>query len=284
MSGQVNAIVASVVSAAPLMEGDHFIGELIRGLREGLYFGVATRVPYMVTSLFREYLFRDPTSTPRSLSSNLTFLIPQVWDHGWILARICLLYKLSAKGLDELAAICSPGKTLHTSELHTFIAGMVASNLVFVHDFLPLNLRGRAARSSDLDSLKTQMNMGIGIRCMYAVMIYLVRNNKISYFENTYEGRRFGENIWFTVMWGFVMWHWKHGDSHAPDYKTVSNQISSMDNIYTRGDVTGLSNWTYKNYIYWLTALLVYYKIFGENPTKYKRTSLPPSERQLTGL
>jgi hypothetical protein len=257
-----------VVSALPLVGNDGLVGELLRGLREGIFFGVATRVPYMITSLFREYLFMDATSQPRSLSSNLTFLIPQVWDHGWILARICVLYKLSEKGLGRFGSLVSGAPlTKEPKEWHTFIAGMIASNLVFNYDVFPVNVRRGRARPGQTDSLKTQMNMGIGIRCMYAVCIYLVRNKRIPFVQNTYEGRRFGENIWFTVMWGFVMWHWKHGEAHAPDYKTIKNQIKSMDSIYTRGDRPVLSNWTYKNYLYWLGALMLYYKVFGDRPS-----------------
>ena len=40
-----------------------------------------------------------------------------------------------------------------------------------------------------------------------------------------------------------------------------------MDSIYTRGDAPLLSNWTYKNYLYWLGALLAYYKLFADRPT-----------------
>jgi hypothetical protein len=39
-----------------------------------------------------------------------------------------------------------------------------------------------------------------------------------------------------------------------------------MDSIYTRGDRPVLSNWAYENYLYWLGALMLYYKVFGDGP------------------
>ena len=102
-----------------------------------------------------------------------------------------------------------------------------------------------------LDSLKTQMNMAIGIRCLYAIAIWCLQRFPNKMIPNTYNGRRRGEYVWFTIMWGFVMWHWKHGNGqNNPSYKSVKSQLGAMDSIYTRGDTPLLSNWTYKNYIY----------------------------------
>ena len=90
--------VKNLVSQLPLLENDGPIGELIRGAREGLFFGVATRLPYAIVGLIRSLFFPDPVRPARSIQATLRFALPQVWDHGWILARIAVLFKISENG------------------------------------------------------------------------------------------------------------------------------------------------------------------------------------------
>jgi hypothetical protein len=266
--------VKNLVSQLPLLENDGPIGELIRGAREGLFFGVATRLPYAIVGLIRSLFFPDPVRPARSIQATLRFALPQVWDHGWILARIAVLFKISENGLSAVTALLNgvTPKWGVASQWHTFVAGMISSNLVLVWDLFGYRMVSGAAsakigQSGGLDSLKTQMNMAIGIRCLYAIAIWCLQRFPNKMIPNTYNGRRRGEYVWFTIMWGFVMWHWKHGNGqNNPSYKSVKSQLGAMDSIYTRGDTPLLSNWTYKNYIYWLVAIVIYVKMFGTAP------------------
>ena len=279
--------VRNMVAQIPILESDGPVGELIRALREGLFFGVATRLPYAVVGLMRSLFFPDPNRRARSVQEMLRFSLPQVWDHGWILARIAVLFKLSENGLSALTALARGAVPEWgvANQWHTFLAGMISSNLVFVWDvfhyrMVSTSTSAKIGQSGGLDSLKTQMNMAIGIRCMYAVAIWCVKNFPNKIIPNNYNGRRRGEYIWFTIMWGFVMWHWKHGNGQADAaYKSVKSQLSAMDSIYTRGDKPLLSNWTYKNYIYWLVAIAIYVKMFGARPTR----SQPLSPQHTAG-
>ena len=48
-------IVGSVLGASGI-ESETFVAELLRALRQGIYFGVETRIPYAVTSVLRSVL------------------------------------------------------------------------------------------------------------------------------------------------------------------------------------------------------------------------------------
>ena len=97
--------VKNMVAQIPILESDGPVGELVRALREGLFFGVATRLPYAVVGLMRSLFFPDPNRRARSVQEMLRFSLPQVWDHGWILARIAVLFKISENGLSALTAL-----------------------------------------------------------------------------------------------------------------------------------------------------------------------------------
>ena len=63
---------------APL--GD-FPGQLLRALRQGLYFGVQTRIPYAITAIVRPYLFGGKV---RPLAGSIKFFADQALQHGWV--------------------------------------------------------------------------------------------------------------------------------------------------------------------------------------------------------
>ena len=71
--------VRKIISQLPLLENEGPIGELVRAVREGLFFGVATRLPYAIVGLIRSLFFPDPVRPARSIQSTLRFALPQVW-------------------------------------------------------------------------------------------------------------------------------------------------------------------------------------------------------------
>ena len=67
--------VRNMVAQIPILESDGPVGELIRALREGLFFGVATRLPYAVVGLMRSLFFPDPSRRARSVQEMLRFVL-----------------------------------------------------------------------------------------------------------------------------------------------------------------------------------------------------------------
>ena len=98
------------------------------------------------------------------------------------MARIAVFFKLSENGLSALTAMTrgEVPKWGVANQWHTFVAGMISSNLVLVWDLCGYRMvssrnSAKIGQSGGLDSLKTQMNMAIGIRCMYAVAIWCLQ-------------------------------------------------------------------------------------------------------------
>jgi len=103
--------------------------------------------------------------------------------------------------------------------------------------------------------LKTQINMAIGIRTMYAIGSYLVRNGMIPTLKEP-GGYQTGSALYITLMWGAVMWHWKHMTKVAPG-EMMKGQVQQMDFIYSHGDKPGLEKWLGGNYVMW--AMVCFY-------------------------
>jgi hypothetical protein len=211
-----------------LFENDMLIGQLIRAMRQGFYFGVETRIPYSLTTMIRPLLFNKIS---RPFKSQIKWAADQTIQHGWIIGRISVLFKLIEWGLQKL--FNSKGGTI--LPWHSAVAGGVAGYLVMVRDGSQVNL-------------KRQINMAIGVRTLYAVGAYIVRNDYIPNFTQADMGYSRGQAIWYTVLWAVVMWHWRHETLLAPGEMNVA-QVRQMDFIYNHGDVPGSDKWFGNNYL-----------------------------------
>uniref|UniRef100_A0A7S3LJD0 Peroxisomal membrane protein 4 n=1 Tax=Aplanochytrium stocchinoi TaxID=215587 RepID=A0A7S3LJD0_9STRA len=154
--------------------------------------------------------------------------------HGWIIARICVIFKLTEQALMKLENKRKP------EEWHTFFAGALAGYLIMYRD-------------NSYASMKKQINMAIGIRTLYALMSYLVRTKRIPFIDNTPDGYATGTGIASTLMWGVVMWHWRHQTAPAPNEMNLA-QVKQMNFIYNDFDFT--KGWTDSTHLYWLAALI----------------------------
>jgi hypothetical protein len=214
-----------------VLESKGLVGELIRALRQGFFFGLETRVPYAVAGILRPSLFGKES---RPFKGQLAFFAQQTLQHGWIIARISFLFKLFRAVLAKVFA--------REDEWHTFVAGAIAGYLVMVRD------------AGD-PTLKTQINMAIGIRTIYAVGSYLVRKGMVPIVSHTAEGYAKASALYVSLMWGAVMWHWKHQARAAPGEMNRA-QVQQMDFIYTHGDAPGAEKWLGNNYLLWGAACL----------------------------
>lgn len=211
------------------MEGE--AGNLIRALRQGIYFGLETRVPYAVANVLRPYMF-GKSNPNRPWFGQLKFYAEQSISHGWIIARISVIYKLVES---TLAKLTSGGKI---EQWQSFVAGCVCGYLVMVRD-------------GTEGTLKKQINMAIGIRTLYALGAYLIRQGKVPFLNNNPAGYERGSAIYITLMWGAVMWHWRHQTTLAPNEMNPA-QVASMDFIYDAGDKIGRQGWLGNYYLMWL--------------------------------
>lgn len=216
-----------------LLESPGLPGQLLRAVRQGFFFGVETRVPYAITNILRPLLFGKPS---RPLYGSLKWAADQTLQHGWIIARISLLFKLGEWLLMRATGSRAP------KPWHTAVAGALGGYLVMVRD-------------TTQASLKRQINMAIGIRTLYAVAAYLVRTGSVPGFTAPEAGYMRGRNAWYVALWAVVMWHWRHQTSLAPGEMNKA-QVRQMDFIYTGGDVPGRELWFNNNYLSMFLALV----------------------------
>jgi len=209
-----------------IIDAPGIFGELLRSLRQGLYFGLETRLPYAVAGILRPMMFGKES---RGIQGQLAFFGQQALAHGWIIARISFLFKLLRAALIHVF-----GKE---EEWQTFVSGAIAGYLVMVRD-------GNDA------VLKTQVNMAIGIRTMYAIGSYLVRKGLVPGISDSPQGYHRGSGLYLTIMWGAVMWHWQHQTKAAPG-EMMKAQVAQMDFIYKHGDKPGIDKWFGNNYLLW---------------------------------
>lgn len=222
----------------PMPPLSDLVNLVLVSLRQGIFFGVETRIPYAVTSILRPILFNKPG---RPIKKQLTYFAEQTLQHGWIIARISVIFKLSEQFLARYSGKRTP------EPWHTFVAGMIAGYIVM-------------ARDSSYQVLKKQINMAIGIRTIYAIMSYLVRQEVVPGIENSPQGYTNGKNVYVVLMWGFVMWHWRHQAPVAPGEMNPA-QVKQMNFIYNDGDIT--KNWFDSTHVLWLGAILAYQQITG---------------------
>jgi hypothetical protein len=215
-----------------LFEGDMFVSQLLRALRQGFYFGVETRIPYSLTTMIRPLLFNKKS---RPIRSQIKWAADQTLQHGYIIGRISVLFKLFEVLLQKVS--------ISTTVLpwHSAVAGGLAGYLVMVRDGTQVNL-------------KRQINMAIGIRTLYAMGAYAVRNGYMPTLSPTQNGYRRGQTVWYTLLWAAVMWHWRHETMTAPGEMNVA-QVRQMDFIYNGGDIAGKSKWFGNNYMVLFLAL-----------------------------
>jgi hypothetical protein len=227
-----------VSGAFDMIESEAFVAQLLRGVRQGFYFGIETRVPYAVTGLLRPMLFGKPS---RPIGEQLKFYSEQVFQHGWILARIIVIFKATERLLARLAS----GKD-KPDEWHTFLAGGVAGYFVMCHD------TGDA-------SLKKQLNMAIGIRTLFAIASYAVRKDIVPGIAHTKDGYDRGLKLFYTVLWAVVMWHWRHHSNVKGEM--IVSQVQQMDFLYNGGDRPGKEKWLDGKFLYWAIGMLLYQRL-----------------------
>jgi hypothetical protein len=205
------------------------VGQLIRAMRQGFFFGVETRIPYSITSMIRPLLFNN-TSLP--LKSQIQWAADQTLQHGWIIGRISVLFKLIEWAVHKLFQSKSTPGVL---PWHSAVAGGIAGYLIMVRDGSQINL-------------KRQINMAIGVRTLYALGAYVVRKGYVPTLTQAENGYGRGQAIWYTALWAAVMWHWRHETSMAPGEMNVA-QVRQMNFIYNQGDAAGGQNWLSHNYL-----------------------------------
>eukprot|EP00656_Telonema_subtile_P034609 TRINITY_DN38677_c0_g1_i1.p1 TRINITY_DN38677_c0_g1~~TRINITY_DN38677_c0_g1_i1.p1 ORF type:complete len:194 (+),score=38.08 TRINITY_DN38677_c0_g1_i1:96-677(+) len=142
--GLTNHIMADAL--AQFLEQEGTLGEIVRAVRQGIYFGVETRIPYAITGVLRPYLFNKKS---RPLLDSLKFFADSTLKHGWVMARISCCFKIVERLLMKLTGHSQP------LEWQTFVAGCTAGYVFMVRD------------KADV-SLKRQINMAIGIRTLYS--------------------------------------------------------------------------------------------------------------------
>lgn len=234
--GQVAAVVLGVGSDEPHDELGSYelLQSVLVSLRQGVFFGIETRIPYAVTSILRPILFNKPS---RPLAGQLKFFAEQIIAHGWVMARISVLFKLTEKLLARLNGTRRP------EEWHSFVAGAFAGYVVM-------------ARDKSYQSLKRQINMAIGVRTAYALGSYMIRNNMMPFIDHSEAGYTKGTNVYVVLMWGVVMWHWRHQTSLAPGEMNPS-QVKQMNFIYNDSDIT--KSWFDSTHFLWFIAVYGYY-------------------------
>lgn len=126
------------------------------------------------------------------------------------------------------------------SEWNTFAAGALAGYLIMAYD-------------DTYKVMKKQINMAIGVRTIYAVGSYLIRKKMVPFLDDTPQGYDKGTIMWYTMMWGLVMWHWRHQTTVAPGEMNKA-QVRQMNFIYN--DFSLQKGWVESTYMYWLAALL----------------------------
>ena len=200
-----------------------------------MYFGLETRMPYAVANTLRPMMFNKPS---RPWFGQLQFYGQQALTHGWVIARISFLFKLIEKTLLNLTGTARPW--------HSFVAGCAAGYLIMVRDTREV-------------SLKTQINMAIGVRTLYALASYLVRHGKVPFIDNTPAGYARGKGIYTTLLWGLVMWHWRN---HAGVKGEMARaQVNQMNFIYNAGDAPGKAGWMSSNYMLWAAVCVLLQKL-----------------------
>lgn len=229
-------VVDAVDSESDELDSFDLLNTVLVSLRQGMFFGVEARIPYAITSIIRPILFNKPS---RPLAQQIKFFAEQTLEHGWVIARISVLFKLAERFLSRLNGKKSP------EEWHTFVAGAFAGYIVMAHD------RSYAR-------LKKQINMAIGIRTIYALGAYCVRNKMVPLIDNSPEGYAKGTNLYVVLMWGVVMWHWRHQTSVAPGEMNVA-QVKQMNFIYNDGNIG--TSWFESTHVLWLLAIVAYQKL-----------------------
>ena len=263
-------LVAMVSAAGDLLsyadvDAQGFAMQLLRAVRQGIYFGVETRIPYAVTAIARPFLFNQPS---RPLRASLRHFAQQTLDHGWIIARIAVLFKIGERTLARTFPVVPRALPVRggaaagggggggiaaralPAEWHTFVAGALAGCAVMVGE-------------KENASLKRQINMAIGIRTLYALAAYALRTGRLQLAGLQHDGSGApydrGGKVWVALLWGVVMWHWRHhstGPSPTAPGEMVPSQVKQMDFIYAAGDAPGRKGWVSSNSLLWVAALL----------------------------
>eukprot|EP00035_Acanthoeca_spectabilis_P006461 m.124825 g.124825 ORF g.124825 m.124825 type:complete len:249 (-) comp13515_c0_seq2:159-905(-) len=237
--------MSALLNVLSILEGTEFPYQVIRAMRNATLFATETRVPYgIVNIMLRDLLFGTGGRTPVPLSKKLDSIVDGAMSHSWVLARIAMIFKTVEFTLARIEGTSQP------NEWQTFLAGCVAGYSVM----------GPISSRADY-KLKQQVNLFIGIRTMWAVAGYLLRKDMLSRFSPKLKptseyAQDLGWKGFVTLVWGFVMWHWRHQNKVAPNEMPVA-MARSMDFIYADGDAPGAEKWLPRS-SYVFAALLLY--------------------------
>merc|ERR1712224_790308 len=103
-------------------------------------------------------------------------------------------------------------------------------------------------RDQSEPKMKKQINMAIGIRTMFALAGYCVRQGWLPGFSDNKVSYDSGRSMFYVVLWALVMWHWRHHTVVAPG-EMGRAQVNQMNMIYTGGDEPGKAKWFSNNYL-----------------------------------
>jgi len=231
-----------------LIESEGFVAQLLRACRNGLYFAVESRIPNAFASIIvRDILFAKDPKKKQPWLYKLDRIAEETMKHGLILAKIALIFKATEKFLANAVSLkgAARGKV---EEWHTFAAGCLAGYVVMGIDTTNY-------------SLKRNINMFIAMRTLWSIAGYASRTGLVAWPQGD-DGRQRGWEVFVTLTWGFVMWHWRHQDAVARG-EMPSAMARSMDYIYQSGDQPGLGRWYEKSG--YAAAVLVLYRVVRSN-------------------
>lgn len=236
ISFYVHADKSIMASLIGWLEADNLAGQLLRAVRQGFYFGIETRVPYAIVNLVRPKMFNKKS---RPILGQIKYYADQVFVHGWIIARIAVIYKFT----EYLLARFYPSQAVTHNTIggrtvqawHTLVAGALAGYLVMVRD-------------KSEPKMKQQINMAIGIRTIFALASYCTRKGWVPGLADDQASYESGRSLFYVGLWALVMWHWRHQTVVAPG-EMGRAQVNQMNMIYTGGDEPGKAKWVSHNYL-----------------------------------
>ncbi|CAG8463626.1 11645_t:CDS:2 [Scutellospora calospora] len=145
---------------------------IIKGFRNGAVYGAKVRLPH---ALVMTFLFR-----PGSLKDKLTFIFDATKQHSKNLAFFVTIYKT----LMYLQKKINGGKEQNG---HSFIAGLIGGYIIF----------------GENNNINQQIVLYVFARIMIGLAKLPVKRNTISEPKHTF-------SIFAAVVWGVVMWLFRH--------------------------------------------------------------------------
>lgn len=159
----------------------HDVLSLLKGLRNGFVYGVKIRFPHslVMTFLFRNERYSQPDNF--SLKKKLRFIMDATLTHGSNLAKFCFIYKFCMIAMRKIMG--------EEKSIHAFISGLIGGYVVFRSNS-PVNQQ---------------------------IILYLTARVLMGFFKLASNRQLLpdittpkGFNIHAAVIWGLVMWLFRH--------------------------------------------------------------------------